>query len=202
MSVTPDFDELYREYHPRILRYVSRIAGPEESEDITQEVFEKAGRSLTAFEGRSSISTWLYRIATNTALDRMKSPSHTRRQGGIDAEDIGKFADRDVWTGHARGSLDRELIRKDMNACIREFIMKLPDQHRAVIILSELEGFKNREIADILDISLENVKIRLHRARARLRKEFEAGCDFYHDEQNIFSCDRKTSPVKFRKPRR
>ena len=69
-----------------------------------------------------------------------------------------------------------------MNACIREFIERLPPNYKMVMVLSELEGFKNDEIAEILGLSLDTVKIRLHRAREKLRKELEAGCSFYRDE--------------------
>jgi RNA polymerase sigma-70 factor (ECF subfamily) len=64
--------------------------------------------------------------------------------------------------------------------------------YRTVIILSEIRDLKNQEVADILGISLDAVKIRLHRARARLKKEFEAGCTFYRDEDNELACDRKS----------
>jgi RNA polymerase sigma-70 factor (ECF subfamily) len=78
-----------------------------------------------------------------------------------------------------------------MNECIREFIEKLPPNFRAVMVLSEIEGLKNSEIADILGISLDNVKIRLHRARAGLKKKLQEGCSFYQDERNTLACDRK-----------
>jgi RNA polymerase sigma-70 factor (ECF subfamily) len=66
--------------------------------------------------------------------------------------------------------------------------------HRTVLILSEFEGIANGEIASILQTSLETVKIRLHRARKKLKKELENQCTFYHNDQNDLCCDRKTSP--------
>lgn len=62
---------------------------------------------------------------------------------------------------------------------------------KTVLVLSELEGLKNSDIAEILGISLHTVKIRLHRARDRLRKDLGSGCNFYRDERNEFACDRK-----------
>lgn len=87
---------------------------------------------------------------------------------------------------------EREAIRKEMNECIREFVDKLDENYRTVIILSELKDLKNQDIADILGISLDAVKIRLHRARAKLKSLFEAGCEFYQDEDNELACDRKS----------
>ena len=78
-----------------------------------------------------------------------------------------------------------------MTECLREFMDRLPETYKTVMVLSELQEFKNSEIAEILGISLNTVKIRLHRARERLRKELETGCNFYRDERNEFACDRK-----------
>ena len=82
-----------------------------------------------------------------------------------------------------------------MNECIREFIDKLPEDYKSVTVLSELEELKNIEISEVLGISLDTVKIRLHRARAKLKKELEAGCIFKRDEENELVCDRK-NPTK------
>ncbi len=75
--------------------------------------------------------------------------------------------------------------------CIRSYIDQLPDDYRLVLLLSEEEGFKNREIAEILQLSLDNVKIRLHRARARLKELLKGHCDFYLDDRSELACDRK-----------
>jgi RNA polymerase sigma-70 factor (ECF subfamily) len=86
-----------------------------------------------------------------------------------------------------------------MNSCIRNYIENLPENYRTVVILSELEGVKNKEIAEILNISLDNVKIRLHRARAQLRKKLESNCSFYRNEQNELSCDLRNEYEEFSK---
>ncbi|MGE5812835.1 MAG: RNA polymerase sigma factor, partial [Ignavibacteria bacterium] len=88
---------------------------------------------------------------------------------------------------------DDELIRREMNDCIRNFIEQLPTDYRTVLVLSELEGLKNIQIADILGTTLSIVKIRLHRARTKLKKELESHCSFYRDERNELACDLKTA---------
>jgi len=70
-----------------------------------------------------------------------------------------------------------------------------------VIVLNDLEGFANKEIAEILRISLDNVKIRLHRARARLKKALQDGCDFYYTEGNTLACDRKQIQILPKPPK-
>ncbi len=177
----------------KVNRYLERMVGRNDAEDLTQEVFLKIDKGLPDFQGKSSLSTWVYRIATNAAVDRMKSRSYREGTETVALEDVsGEPENR----GGEEGSLsaEREAIRKEMNECIQEFVAKLPADYRVVILLSEMKELKNQQIADILGISLDAVKIRLHRARTRLKAEFEAGCNFYHDEGGTLSCDRKRKP--------
>lgn len=201
MNMEIVFNEVYEEFHPKILQYLSRLTNSHEAEDLAQEVFAKVNQSLTNFKGESKLSTWLYRIATNTAIDRMRAPSFKRSFETTSIEDARGVEDRNVWLGHKKTLTDQTFIRKEMSECIREFIDKLPHDYKTVIILSDLEGFKNTEIADILQISLDAVKIRLHRARARLKILLNDGCDFYHDEQNVLACDRKPSQILPKPPK-
>jgi RNA polymerase sigma-70 factor (ECF subfamily) len=194
-----EFEEVYREFHPKILHYISRMTGLHDAEDVTQEVFLKVSRSLSSFRGASKLSTWIYRIATNTALDKFKSPSIKRSQEGLESGKRVQEEDRDVWTGQKKAKPDQEIIRKEMSECVKEYVDRLPPDYRSVILLSELEGFKNREIADILQVSIETVKIRLHRAREKLKKLLDEGCDFYHNEEATLACDRKPPLIKLKK---
>jgi len=202
MSVVTEisFKEIYEEFHPKILRYLSRLAGQDAAEDIAYEVFEKVSRSLGNFRGESKISTWIYRIATNKTIDRFRSPSVNRfsRQASLDERD--GIEDRNVWTGQSNRITDGQVIKKEMSECVHEYIDRIKPEYRAVILLSEIEGLKNREIADVLQVSLDTVKIRLHRARAKLKNELDAGCDFYQNEQNELACDRKQPAIMPKMP--
>jgi RNA polymerase sigma-70 factor, ECF subfamily len=195
-STAADFHTIYDAFRPRILRYLKRLVGPNEAEDLAQTVMLRVSESLPRFRGDAALSTWIYRIATNAALDRLRSASFRDAQrlqriagtnGGADNES----EDGAILPEPQGPSAETTVIRDEMNACIREFIERLPENHKTVMILAELEGFKNSEIADILGISLDTVKIRLHRARGKLRQEFQAGCTFHRDERNEFACDRK-----------
>ncbi len=200
-----DFQNIYQTFHPKIKRYLSRLVGESESEDLTQEVFFKVNQKLKSFRGEPrTFSTWLYRIATNVALDRLRSPTFqemARNRSSNDSILEGKVATEVnvVWTGQKATSVEQQLIRKEMNECIRDFIEKLPENYKTVLILSELEGQKNQEIAEILGLSLDTVKIRLHRARAKIKKELETHCNFYRDERNELACDLKSAFEQFRK---
>lgn len=191
---TLNFDDIYAAYRPRIHRYLVLMAGSGEAEDLTQEAFAKISRALAGFRGEASLSTWIYKIAAHAALDRMRSAPFRADSSTRPLDEA--LEERMV----ARGSLpDRQLIRKEMNQCILKLLEKLPEDYRAVVLLKEMEGFRNQEIADILGLSLENVKVRLHRGRERLKKEFQDHCDLYRNEQNELACDLKGGLREFRK---
>jgi RNA polymerase sigma-70 factor (ECF subfamily) len=83
------------------------------------------------------------------------------------------------------------VIQKEMSECINEYIDNLPPDYKTVIVLSEMEGLANKEIAEILGTSLGNVKIRLHRARAKLKSILNKACEFYYTDKSTLACDRK-----------
>jgi RNA polymerase sigma-70 factor (ECF subfamily) len=185
-----EFEKVYAAYKPMIVRYLTRLVGESEAEDLSQEVFIKVDRSIKAFRGDSQVSTWIYRIATNAALDRLRSPSFQRAEGNGSPE-----AEREEsWAEGKTPSVETTLIRAEMNTCVREVVDTLQENYRTVVVLSELEGVPNSEIAEIIGISIDAVKIRLHRARKKLKSELEAKCDFYHDEQYALACDSSSVP--------
>jgi RNA polymerase sigma-70 factor (ECF subfamily) len=192
------FSEIFNEFSPKIRRYLTRLIGENEADDFTQIVFEKVNRNLSGFKGESKLSTWIYKIATNTALDHLKSASYLRAVTGPLAPmptEIVRYEELADDLKAKQTSAEQGLIRDEMSECIKEFVYRLPPDYSTIIILNELEGFTNKEIAEILQISLDTVKIRLHRARAKLRKSLQTGCDFYQDDRSELACDRK-QPLK------
>ena len=187
------FPDIYKEFYPKITHYLTRLVGKHEAEDVAQLVFEKVNSNLPTFKGESKISTWIFKIATNTALDRLRSPSYKRTPSGPLASVPLQAVENIETLPNKPSSPDQKLIRDEMSDCIREFVERLPPDYRTIIILNELEGFTNKEIAEILQISLDTAKVRLHRARAYLKKSLEAGCDFYLDGSSELMCDRKQS---------
>jgi RNA polymerase sigma-70 factor (ECF subfamily) len=163
-----------------------QLIGPSEAEDLTQEVFIKVGNALISFRNESKISTWIYRIATNTAIDKMRKSALQREE-----TEVPHAMDKGGSQSCNYSSIEDQVIHKDTNECIRGIIEKLPDNYRLILILSELEGLRNKEIAEILGIDINVVKIRVHRGKARLKKELLKSCSFSWDERNEFTCDPK-----------
>ena len=186
-----NFSDIYSEFYPKITHYLTRLVGEHEAEDVAQTVFEKVNTNLSTFKGESKVSTWVFKIATNAALDRLKSPSYKRTPSGPLAPVPLQTVENIEMAFNKPSSPDQKVIRDEMSDCVREFVDHLQTDYRTILVLNELEGFTNTEIADILQISVDAAKIRLHRARAKLKKELEKGCDFYHDERSELACDRK-----------
>lgn len=171
-----EFEKIHEAFRPKIQRYLARLVGEGEAEDLTQEVFVKVSRGLPDFKGESQPSTWIYRIATNAAIDRMRKSSFFEEARQDLFDESNKTQGRDLWTGEEPPSLEQQLLRKERYECFIEFVQDLPLNYRTVVVLSELEDLTDNEIAEILGLSLEVVKIRLHRGRARLFQELKAHC--------------------------
>ena len=103
---------------------------------------------------------------------RLAAYKHSSKHGPI--EEAAGLEDQSVWTAQKPPTTDQTVIRKEMSECVVEFVDNLPSDYKTVIVLSELDGLANKEIAEILGISLDNVKVRLHRARAKLKATLNA----------------------------
>lgn len=157
-------------------------------------------RALPEFRGEASVATWILRIARSVGLDHLRSRRHHEAQRtvsfavaeGGSGESVGDTVST-VPEPHEEAQAPRQLVRAEMNSCVREYVARLAPEHSAVIALKDLEGLSNSEIASRLGVSVDNAKIRLHRARQALRRELERGCDFYQSETGSLACDRKQS---------
>ena len=176
MSDDEEFQKIHETFRPKIHRYLTHLVGEHEAEDLTQEVFVKVSQAIETFRGESQLSTWLYRIATNAAIDKMRSLSFRQDAQKSSLDDSNEDEDRDVWTGEKPPLLEQQFMRKERYQCFGNFVKSLPPHYRTVVVLSELGELTNNQIAQVLGLSLDTVKIRLHRGRARLFQELRAHC--------------------------
>jgi RNA polymerase sigma-70 factor (ECF subfamily) len=188
-----EFQNIFAAFQPKIFRYLTRLVGEAEAEDLAQEVMIKVSEGLPDFRGQSQLSTWIYRIATNAARDRWRSQTYQRTVQTCSLSTAPDIEDRNTLTGESPPFPEHQIFRKEMSECIHGFIQKLPENYRAILVLSEFEQLSNGEIAGTLGISLNSVKIRLHRAREKLKEELRANCDPYWVEDNDFLPELKIS---------
>ncbi len=166
-----EFDAVYRSFHERIRRYLERFSGQAEVDDLVQVVFLRVSSSLHDFRGDSALSTWIYRIATNVAIDQSRRPDVRAVESSLDDEN-----QPDMSLLDEQPLPDDEVMRREMYDCFAQYVKDLPTAYRAVVILSDLEDLPNREIADVLGVSLDTVKIRLHRGRTMLFHQLRQNC--------------------------
>ncbi len=181
-----DISTLYENYYQQIYRYaLSLVHDPAEADDLAQETFLRAFSRLDSLRDPAALTAWLYRIATNVCLDRIRQRAHSTPIESETALDDVDAADPDA------PKLQQIVERSEMGACVQRYLASLSDSYRAVILLHDLHGLTGPEVAGILDVSLANVKVRLHRARRKLQSQLEEGCAFSHDERNALVCESK-----------
>ncbi|KAF0108891.1 MAG: RNA polymerase sigma-70 factor ECF subfamily [Anaerolineaceae bacterium] len=150
------------------------LAHPQDAEDVLQNTFLKALQHIRGFEGRSSLSTWLYRIAANEALMliRRQRPETPLADLGPDADDNEDFAPANLsdWCCLP----EQELLTSESRARLDQAIRRLPEKLRIVFLLRDIEGLSIAETGQTLDLSETAVKTRLLRARLRLRDDLGA----------------------------
>ncbi len=164
------FEELVRGHGGRMLAVARRFLPEEDARDAVQDAFLSVTRSIDKFEGNARLSTWLHRIVVNASL--MKIRTRTRRP----EESIEDLLPRFLADGHMeqpatpwRESAQHALERDETRRLVRAKIDELPETYRAVLLLRDVEERDTRETADLLGITVANVKVRLHRARQSLR---------------------------------
>ena len=166
----PSFERLVSRYQNKIMGYSARmLSDHDEAEDVAQEVFIKAYRSLESFRGESSFSTWLYRIATNLCIDRLRKKKRSPQQAYSLDEPIDKDEDkggREVPDYSAEPT--RAVEREELRLRVREMVAEMPEKLRAVLVMCDMQGMAYEDIAKVLDVPIGTVKSRLFHARADL----------------------------------
>jgi len=170
------FAQLVDQNSDHIYRLSLRLTGnPQDAEDVVQETFIKAFNNVESFEGRSKVSTWLYRIATNEALMLLR-----RRKDGITHIDEGVETDEGEimpiqivdWCCLP----EQEIMTEETRQVLQDAALQLSSANRAAFLLRDVEGLSTQEAAEALDISESALKVRLMRARLQLR---EALSDYF-----------------------
>jgi RNA polymerase sigma-70 factor (ECF subfamily) len=153
--------QLYSAHASRVYTVVRRLAGDDAlAEDLAQDAWIRAFRKLDLFRGEASFGTWMYRLATNMALNRL------RRRDRREEVEVG------AQLGHPRASLDDVVINQRI---LSQALDRLPPGYRRVLVLHDVEGHTHEEIAELLSVAPGTSKSQLHKARARMRELLEPG---------------------------
>ena len=170
------------------------------AEELTQDAYARALERIDQLRDPQAALAWLYRIATTVALDRLRQrrpatvPLDTVAPAGAEAE---QAAERERPLSLLEGALESA----EMSACVQGYLAALPDDYRIAILLHDAHGLSNPEIAELLGCSLATAKIRVHRARARLRETLNSACSFEIDERGVLICDPTTAAATTPDPR-
>jgi RNA polymerase sigma-70 factor (ECF subfamily) len=159
------FEELVNRFKNRVYALVYRIVNQQqEAEDITQEVFLTVYEKLYQYDSSKSFAPWIFRIATNASISTL------RRKKKVVMLNFDETFTSTYDVDYSNSNPQFVLERKELNEEISQAIMKLPENYRTIIALRYHLDLDNQEIADVLEISKENVEVRIHRARKALRK--------------------------------
>jgi RNA polymerase sigma-70 factor (ECF subfamily) len=175
-----DFLEVYDQHYDRVKKFILAMVKDQwTADDLIQETFMKVGDRMHTLKDPAKISSWIYRIAYNLCQDHFRSLKRekpTTRDFGSPLEMIECVP--------PQGALEQH----QMGVCVQDKMNLLPDPLRTVLVLYDVVEMSHKEIAAILDISVENVKVRIHRARKKLKTILEDRCTFQRDERNVLVC--------------
>ena len=193
-----EFWEIYDLYYPKIKRFILTLVRNEwVADDLLQETFLRVRNNMDQLKDPSRLSPWIFRIAYNLCQDHFRRSKTVSGEESLDQEDTRLFAREDIQKG---------MEQREMGECVQNQVNLLPDPLRTVLVLFDIIGFTHQEIAETLGITFENVKVKLHRARKKLKTILEEKCAFERDERDVLVClpadqkpEKKKVPLKKRK---
>jgi len=180
------FWEIYDQYYAKVRRFILALVKDEwAADDLIQETFLRIQENLGSLRDPSKMSSWIFRIAYHLCQDHFRQLKAAQRKESIDVEKIENLGDAFV----QEELVQKDLEQREMGQCVQNQIDLLPQSLRVVLVLFDLMEFNQQEIADTLGITIENVKVRLHRARKKLKTILEEKCSFEKDERNVLVCN-------------
>lgn len=181
-----EFWDIYDQYYTKVRKFILTLVKDEwVADNLIQETFLKIQHHLKSLKDPSKLSSWIFRIAYNLCQDHFRQLKRSRKEESIDQEGMEDFKEALIQKGP---DIQKELEQRQMGKCVQDQINLLPESLRTVLILFDIMEFSHQEIADVLGITVKNVKVRLHRARKKLKDILEEACTFERDERNVLVC--------------
>ncbi|MBV9848048.1 MAG: sigma-70 family RNA polymerase sigma factor [Armatimonadetes bacterium] len=169
------FEALFKKYQTPIFHLVCRMVNGEDAYDLTQEVFYRALRSLAAFKGDCKFSTWLYTIAKNTCLNHMRENKKRAAMEGYSLDETSEPGEASGGPEPSDPGADvaRIVETRELQRAVDGVLAQLTPEQRLLMILRDFEQLSYEEISEITDLSIVNVKSKLHRARLAFKAKFQ-----------------------------
>jgi RNA polymerase sigma-70 factor (ECF subfamily) len=167
------FHELFQKYHRRAFAIaIGVVKRPEDALDVVQDAFIKVHRHIGTFQGSSSFYTWLYRIVMNLAIDHIRKVRKVT-EWGDDVQRSDDAGDGTLVPHMPDENPSKAVVRRELTDKIMQALDTLPEYHRAVIVLREIEGLSYEEMAQVLDVPKGTIMSRLFHARRKLQEQLE-----------------------------
>jgi RNA polymerase sigma-70 factor (ECF subfamily) len=171
------FEALVKRHREQVFAIAYRVMGEaQEAEDQTQEVFIKVYRSIKRFRGEAAFSTWIYRIAVNTCLDALSKQQRRPQRVETDIAEAEEAQCPIRTAARAEPTPEQATLRRELIKCIHDTMMALQDKERLILTLRDVQGMEYRKIADVLNVRIGAVKMRIHRARLAFQQAFARMC--------------------------
>ncbi len=179
------FEELICRYETKVYNLALRLTkSPEDAQEVLQDVFVTLYKKLRDFQGKSAFSSWLYRITVNASFMKLRKRKH---QNAVSIEELCPHIPSDYRSDTDFGArTDGRVLRSQLRVALERAICRLPEEYKAVFILRDIDGLSNKEVGEILSLSIPAVKSRLHRSRVMLRRRLRK----YYDDVR---CAEKTT---------
>ena len=178
-----DFWKVYDEYYDPVRKFILTYVRDEwVADDLIQDTFLRVQKNLDSVRDPEKISSWVFRIAYNLCHDHFRQAKRSSLNNRRIQAEIPTFEEAMV---------QKELEQNQMGQCVQDKLDLLPKNYRTVLILSDTMALSQKEIAEILSISVSSVKVRIHRARKKMRAILEEHCSFGLDERSVLVCEPK-----------
>ncbi len=182
------FLAIHDQFYERVKKFIlASVRDESVADDLVQDTFIRIQENLNRVKDPSKVSSWIFRIAHNLCQDHFRSREKTSSH-----EDI-----HDGLVNLQETPLQKKMEQGEMSQCVQDQLSLLSESLRSVLIFADVMEFSHQEIANILGLSVENVKVRLHRARKKFKGILEEKCTFEVDERNVLVCE----PVEEKKKR-
>lgn len=186
------FEELIRQYEKKVYTLCFRMCGnSEDAEEAAQDAFLALWRGIDRFRQESSLSTWIYRLATNACIDTLRR--RKKQSGSVSLDDEELFVDAVDTSPQPQETVEHREAQK----LLQEGLSTLPEEYRKVLILREIEGLSYTEIAESASIELGTVKSRISRGRSLLRNFLSGNGNFFEiTSSKVTECNREEMSAK------